>query len=108
MPHAEVGKKIRDAQLDFFELRDQEFLNMCRVIAVAHAQQFGTVSINDVRQRIAVPKGTHPSVLGAVFKGKRFKAVGYTEATHPSAHARVVRVYQLNNTQGEDDGGKTH
>lgn len=108
MHPAEVGKKIRDAQLDFFELRDEEFLNQCRAIAVAHAQQFGTVSINDVRERIAVPKGTHPSVLGAVFKGKRFKAVGYTEANHPSAHARVIRVYQLNNTLGERDGRETH
>ncbi len=108
MHTADVGRKLRDSQLDFFELRDEDFLNECRAIAVACAQQFGTVSINDVRQRISLPKGMHPSVLGAVFKGKRFKAVGYTEATHPSAHARVVRVYQLNNTQGENDGGKTH
>jgi hypothetical protein len=30
-----------------------------------------------------------------VFKGKAFRAVGYTEAVHPEAHARVVRVYAL-------------
>jgi hypothetical protein len=37
----------------------------------------------------------HPSVLGAVFKSKKFTPVGYTEATHKAAHARVVRVYKL-------------
>lgn len=95
MHPVEVGRKIRDSQLDFFEVRDEEFLSHCRTIAVAHAQQFGTVSINDVRERVSIPIGMHPSVFGAVFKGKRFKAVGFTEATHASAHARVVRVYQL-------------
>jgi hypothetical protein len=95
MHHAEVGKKIRDSQLDFFEVRDADFLAHCRDVAVAFAQQNGTVSINDVRQRVDVPLGMHPSVFGAVFKGKQFKAVGFTEAKHASAHARVVRVYQL-------------
>jgi hypothetical protein len=33
--------------------------------------------------------------MGAVFKGKQFKAVGFTEATHPQAHARIIRIYQL-------------
>lgn len=108
MHPVEVGKKIRDSQLDFFEVRDADFLAHCRSVAVAFAQQHGTVSINDVRQRVDVPLGMHPSVFGAVFKGKTFKAVGFTEAKHPSAHARVVRVYQLNNTQGENHGGKTH
>lgn len=108
MPHVEVGKKIRDSQLDFFEVRDADFLAHCRTVAVAHAQQYGSVSINDVRERVAVPIGMHPSVFGAVFKSKQFKAVGFTEAKHASAHARVVRVYQLNNTQGEKHGRETH
>lgn len=95
MHHVEIGRKLRDSQLDFFEVRDEEFLAHCRSVAVAHAQQHGSVSINDVRERVAIPIGMHPSVLGAVFKGKRFQAIGYTEATHAAAHARVVRVYQL-------------
>jgi hypothetical protein len=28
-------------------------------------------------------------------KSKKFIAIGYTEATHKAAHARVVRVYKL-------------
>jgi hypothetical protein len=95
MHRVEVGRKLRDSQLDFFEVRDEEFLAQCRAVAVACAQQNGTVSINDVRERVSIPIGMSPSVLGAVFKGKRFESVGFTEATHAAAHARVVRVYKL-------------
>lgn len=99
MHRAEVGQKIRDRQLDFFEVRDEEFLAHCRSVAVAIAQQQGSVSINDVRERVAIPYGKHPSVFGAVFKGKQFTPIGFTEATHPAAHARVVRVYTIANKE---------
>ena len=98
MHPAEVGQKIRDSQLDFFEMRDHDFLEHCRQHAVAIAQREGRVSINEVRKAVSLPKGVHPSVFGAVFKSKQFKGVDYTEATHPAAHARVVRVYKLANS----------
>lgn len=97
MQQATLGQKLRDSQLDFFQVRDEDFLASCRTLAVEVCQRVGTVSINDIRSGISLPIGTHPSVFGAVFKDKRFKACGYTEATHPQAHARVVRVYQLTN-----------
>lgn len=89
------GRDMRDRQLDIFEQRDHQFLERCRALAMVLCKQNGQVSINDVRQFIEVPPGVHPSVLGAVFRTKQFKSVGYTEAVHPQAHARVVRVYSL-------------
>lgn len=89
------GRQLRDAQLGLFEVRDYEFLQSCRAAAVAIAKARGQVSINEVREAVTVPANINPSVLGAVFKSKYFKAVGYTEATHKAAHARVVRVYAL-------------
>jgi hypothetical protein len=103
MQPQDIGRAIRDAQLNLFEARDTAFLTRCRVLAVEVARSQGTVSINDIRAGIELPAQMHPSVLGAVFKTKQFKAVGFTEATHPQAHARVVRVYQLTN-QGETNG----
>jgi len=103
MQHADLGRVIRDSQLDLFQARDAVFLARCRALAVEVARQQGTVSINDIRAGIQLPAEMHPSVLGAVFKTKQFQACGYTEATHPQAHARVVRVYQLTN-QGETNG----
>lgn len=95
MEQAHIGRAIRDSQLSIFEQRDSDFLARCRALAVEIAKRQGTVSINDIRANITLPAEMNPSVLGAVFKGKQFQACGYTEAIHPQAHARVVRVYQL-------------
>lgn len=95
MLYADQGRALRDAQLDLFQARDAVFLERCRALAVEICRQQGTVCINDIRAQVTLPAEMNPSVLGAVFKTKQFKAVGYTEATHPQAHARVIRVYQL-------------
>lgn len=95
MQYADQGRALRDAQLDMFQVRDAEFLASCRALAVAVCQAQGTVSINDIRAGIQLPAEMHPSVLGAVFKSKQFEACGFTEATHPQAHARVIRIYKL-------------
>jgi hypothetical protein len=89
------GQILRGAQLALFEQRDADFLAQCREIAAQICRQQGSVSINDVRAAINLPAELHPSVLGAVFRGKKFTAIGYTEAAHKAAHARVVRVYKL-------------
>lgn len=94
-----IGRALRDAQLTLFEHRDTEFLSHCRALAIEIARAQGTVCINDVRAQVRLPAHVHPSVLGSVFKSKKFKAVGFTEATHKAAHARVVRVYQLTEEQ---------
>ena len=96
---ANIGQVIRDAQLNLFEQRDATFLARCRTIAADVCRQQGSVSINDVRERIQLPANLHPSVLGAVFKGKQSKMIGFTEANHPQAHARIVRVYTLATSQ---------
>jgi hypothetical protein len=93
------GRAFKERQLDIFEQRDHEFLERCRSLAALICREKGQVSINDVRQYITVPPGVHPSVLGAVFRTKQFRKVGLVEASHPQAHARIVRVYQLSNKE---------
>lgn len=94
-----TGQILRDAQLALFEQRDADFLDHCRQVAIDIAKSQGSVSINDVRAAINLPAELHPSVLGAVFRGKKFTAIGFTEATHKAAHARVVRIYKLTEEQ---------
>lgn len=91
-----MGRALRDAQLTLFEQRDTAFLSHCRALAVEIARERGSVCINDIRSQVRLPAELHPSVLGSVFKSKKFKAIGFTEATHAAAHARVIRVYALN------------
>ena len=90
-----LGQQIRDRQLDMFEVRDSDFLESCRSLAMQIAKRNGEVSINDVRRHLQVPAGVNPSVLGAVFRTKAFKKIGMCEANHKEAHARIVRVYAL-------------
>ena len=90
-----LGQQSRNQQLDIFEQREPEFLNHCRSLAIQIARREGEVSINDIRKHIQVPAGVHPSVLGAVFRTKQFRKVGLCEASHPEAHARIVRIYAL-------------
>lgn len=95
MASTNLGRALRDSQLALFQVRDREFLETCRALAVEVVKRKGEVSINDIRERLTVPPGMHPSVLGSVFKTSQFSCVGFTEAVHPQAHARIVRVYTL-------------
>lgn len=95
MQNISKARALRDSQLALFAVRDAEFLGRCRELAVLLAKQDGQVSINEIRNYLVPPDGVSPSVFGAVFKDRRFRPVGYTQATHPEAHARAIRVYAL-------------
>jgi hypothetical protein len=92
------GRTIKETQLGLFEVQHGELLERCRAAAIVYARRHGFVSINEVREAVTLPAGIHPSVLGAVFRCSLFRAIGYTEALHPAAHARVIRVYALKET----------
>jgi hypothetical protein len=90
-----IGRELRDAGISRVSLGREEWIAKARDMAVWIAKESGTVSINDIRGVIDLPDDYHPNTWGAIFKSKDFEAVGYCQATHPSAHARVVRVYKL-------------
>lgn len=92
---SQSGRTIKEHQLGLFEVQHANLLERCRALAVSIAKHQGSVSINDIRASVDLPPGTHPSVLGAVFRTRQFRAVGFVEALHPAAHARIVRVYAL-------------
>jgi hypothetical protein len=73
----------------------EEWIAKARGTAIAIARRAGHVTINDVRKFIELPDDYHPNTWGAVLRGDAFEPIGFCQATHPSAHARVVRVYKL-------------
>lgn len=52
---------------------------------------------DDVADRAGDPPESHRNAMGGLFsaasKQNRIEAAGYTQATRPSAHARVIRVW---------------
>jgi hypothetical protein len=89
------GRELRDAGLSLVTRDREDWLACARSVAIEVAEATGQVTINDVRERIELPADFHPNTWGAVLKGNTFEPIGYCQATHPSAHARVVRVYKL-------------
>jgi hypothetical protein len=89
------GRKLRDAGIALVSIGREEWISKARKAAIRYAQKHGFVTINDVREQITLPEHFSPNVWGAILRGDDFQAVGYTQATHPKAHARVIRIYKL-------------
>jgi hypothetical protein len=90
-----TGAQLRDRGIALVSAGNEDWLYMARSIAAEIATSSGTVTINDLRERVELPEELSPNLWGAVFRSGDFEPVGYTQATHPSAHARVVRIYKL-------------
>ncbi len=89
------GRDLRDAGIAAVSIGREDWIAKARDMAIWIAKQSGKVTINDVRQLIELPDDFHHNTWGAVLRGDAFEPIGYCQATHPSAHARVVRVYKL-------------
>ena len=89
------GHELRDAGIAAVSIGREDWIAKARDMAIWIAKQSGKVTINDVRQLIDLPDDFHHNTWGAVLRGDAFEPIGYCQATHPSAHARVVRVYKL-------------
>lgn len=90
-----TGAQLRDAALAAIEAKRHEWLQKARLKAMMIALQKKSVTINDLREVISLPEDFHPNTWGAVFKSKDFKPIGFDQARHPAAHARIVRIYAL-------------
>jgi hypothetical protein len=89
------GRDLRDAGIARVSIGREEWIAKARGIAILIAKSAGQVTINDVRNLVDMPDDFHPSTWGAVLRGDAFQAIGFCQATHASAHARVVRIYKL-------------
>ena len=89
------GRDLRDAGIAAVSIGREDWIAKARDMAIWIAKESGQVSINDVRQFIDLPDDFHPNTWGAVLRGDAFQPVGFCQATHPSAHARVIRIYKL-------------
>lgn len=89
------GRDLRDAGIARVSIGREDWIAKARRTAVSIAKRSGCVTINEVRKFIDLPDDFPPSTWGAVLRGDVFEPIGYTQATHAAAHARVIRVYKL-------------
>ena len=91
-----TAQPARDLIMLHHENSKETYLYMARSMAVQIAREKGFVTINDVREKMPPPSDIHASVLGAVFRNKKFVHTGkYTTAKHTCSHARKIGIYTI-------------
>lgn len=91
----QTGMQRKEDALDLFELRQDLWLANARDMAAQLAREHGKVTSDDVWLALPPPRTAHPSVMGALFRDKRFKLVDFTLSKRPLANARRIGVYEL-------------
>ncbi len=74
---------------------NDDWITRARNFAMHYAARNGEVTSDDVQKWCPPPPDAHPNVMGAVFRGKRLKPVGFTQTKRVSGHARTIRIYEL-------------
>ena len=87
--------ETKEEALKLLQETRSEFLYQCKKIAISHALKNGSVTIDDVRDKIELPEGIDGRVFGAVFNNKDFVKVGYTETKRKTSHKRPIAVFEL-------------
>lgn len=89
-----TGIQLRDEGIVKVSEGHQEWLSRARFIAVKLANEHGEVTSDEIWRYCPLPNGAHPNLMGAVFRDRRFCAIGFTQSTRPSAHGRTIRIYR--------------
>lgn len=79
------------------QTKNERYLTEARQTAtrLAKRRRDRTITINDVRKAVPVPRGVNASILGAVFTPSEWKVVGTTPSDLPSARGRQIRQFAL-------------
>ena len=88
------GELLKQEALDSHEVVSSSFVSQAVAIAKEIAKRQGDVTADDVRERLPIPPGVHPSVMGVVFR-RGFKCVGFMKSVRPEARSRRILVYTL-------------
>lgn len=80
--------------LPLFEVHRASFLERARAAAFQIATKQGTLTIDDVREVVPLPKDMDGRVFGAVLK-RDFELVGYRKSSRRACHNRPVGIFKL-------------
>src|SRR5271169_2687242 len=93
-----TGKQLKIKGLGRAVSKHADALSYAQAVAREISKEYGIISIEDVRNRIEVGQGkkwTLQNAAGAVFAGGDWEWCGFTRATRPEAHARMIRTWKI-------------
>ena len=72
----------------------KQFLEKARKVAKEIAINKGSVSADNIKERIKIPKGLSPNIMGGVFTNE-FVKKGYRKSTDKLAKGRIISFYHF-------------
>ena len=87
------GLLARERALLLLEQTYGFWLAKAREIAMQVCREHGSVTSDDVLERLELPEGASHNVIGAIFAngaGGRFRASGYVPTRRPQGHGRRI------------------
>ena len=76
-------------------MKAKTWLNNARAVAADICQDHGSVTTDDVLEKIGTPIGVHPNVIGSIFRHGAFRRIGFQPTTRPQGHGRLIGVWIL-------------
>lgn len=92
-PFDQLGLELQARGIEQVSRNNSEWIAQARGVARRVAQESGAVSSDDIHRLCPPPAGTHPNVMGAVFKGLNLRVISFMTTKRPSGHGRLIRVY---------------
>lgn len=83
----------RDDALDALEAARADYLARARHEAVLLWRAQGRVTVDDVRAVCPPPPDIDPRVMGAIFCGAEWRAVGHRQSRRRTCHRRPIQVF---------------
>lgn len=84
---------LRDQKIEQVTLNSKGWVQMAREMAIQHAIRHGTVSSDDLYGVCPIPPSISKNSMGAVFRTKKLKLVGFTQSKRIPSHARRIGIY---------------
>lgn len=84
----------KDEALDALEIARAEYLAKARLCALRLTRKRDTITVDDVREKCPPPEDIDPRVMGAIFAGAEWEAVGFVNSARRACHRRPVRMFR--------------
>ena len=90
---AAEAREARDAGIERVSNGKAVWLEDVRAWALFRIDTRGQVTSDDVRRVWMLPEGASPSLYGAVWRDRRFRAIGSTHSVMKQRHANRIYIW---------------
>ncbi len=90
---AAIGEALRDHGIERVAMGKKEWLAAARAAVLQRARERGEVSADDLYDACPPPPGTHPNLVGAVFRRLGLRVLRMAKSRRTAAHARLIPIY---------------